>query len=207
MKNLIKYDFSRYTVAELVALTVRIIKNITNNPDFPDVQSEIPPLQQAEDDLKIANSNTQNGGLQQTQLVADKREALTVLLNTMATDVETACAGDRVKALGSGFEVTKETSIKKVMPVKVTDVEATTNIAGGAIDLSFAQEVNRVIYRIEKAAVIAGVAQPFTTAGYTTRLKYSVPALTAGVTYQLRVISINNLGESSPSDVATAMSL
>ncbi len=205
MKNIIKRDFSRYSVPDLIALTMRVIKNQTNNPDFVTLQNEMAPMQQAEDDLKDANSGS--GGTQQTEVVANKRVALTTLLDVNATDVEAVCAGSRAKALGSGHEVSKETAVKKVMPVKVTNVEAKTSLTNGTIDVDWSQEVNRVIYRIEKAAVIAGVAGPFTTAGYTTKLKYSVTGLSAGVTYQFRVISINNLGESIPSDVATAMSL
>ncbi len=207
MKNLIKYDFSHYSVLELIALTNRVIKNITNNTDFTDVQSEIAPMQQAVDDLKNANSDAQSGGPQQTQIVADKRAALTILLSTMADDVETACGGDRVKALSSGFDTTQATAIKKVMPIQVINVEAKANGGSGMVDISYAAESNRVIYLIEKAAVIAGVAGQFNTAGYTSHVKYTVTGLTAGVTYLFRVISINNLGQSDPSDNATAMSL
>ena len=207
MKNLIKYDFSHFTVLELIALITRVIKNILNNTDFPGIQSQIVPLQQSAVDLNIAESNTLNGGPQQTQIVADKRVIANDLLVTMADDTETACAGDRVKALGSGFEVSVETSVKKVMPVKVTNVEAKANGGVGLVDVTYAAEVNKVMYRIEKATVIAGVTGSFTTAGYTTKIKYTVSGLASGTTYMFRVFSINNLGISDPSDNATAMSL
>lgn len=207
MKKLIKYDFSHYSVLELIALIYRVIKNILNNSDFPGIQSQIAPLQQSADDLKMADSDTLNGGPQQTQIVATKRAIANDLLVTMSDDVEAACAGDRVKALGSGFDVSQETSIKKVMPVKVTNVEAQANGGVGLVDVEYEAEVNRVMYRIEKATVIAGVVGTFTTGGYTTKIKYTVAGLTPGTTYMFRVFSINNLGQSDPSDNATAISL
>ncbi len=110
MKKLIKYDFSRYSVLELFALVLRVIKNILNNPDFVNVQAEIAPLQLAANDMKDADSDALNTGPQQTELIANKRAILNTLFVQMAEDCETECAGDRVKALGSGFDVSKATS-------------------------------------------------------------------------------------------------
>ncbi len=207
MKKLIKYDFSHYNVLEFFALVLRVIKNLLNNPDFAAVQAEIAPLQLSANDMKDANTATLNGGPQQTEDLAAKRAIVNTLMVQMASDCETECAGNRVKALGTGFDISKASSIKKVFPLKVTGVEALANGGVGMVDVSWSQEVNRIIYRIEKAVVTNGAPGTFTSAGYTSTMKYTVTGLTAGIVYQFRVISINNLGEGDPSDTATAMSL
>ncbi len=93
------------------------------------------------------------------------------------------------------------------MPLKVMNVEAATNGGVGMVDVSWTAEANRIIYLVEVALVTNGVAGVFTNRAFTSKIKCTVPNLNPGSTCQFRVISINNLGLSDASDVATAISL
>ncbi len=207
MKNLIKTRFSHYSAVKLWALNDKVIKCMTDNPDFAGCQDALIPLKKAGGELSGAISDAKGGGTKETEILKNKKAAIIPLLDKLASDVEFICKGDRGKAIGSGFDMTKEKAEKKGKTEKVLGVEAEANRTSGIIDVSWAEDKNRVMYLIEKAVVIEGAIPQFVTAGFTTCIKFKVKGLTPGLIYQFRIISINNLGLSDPSDIATAMSL
>jgi len=110
------FSSSKYTNAGLSVFAGSVKENMTGNAYFPTPDPSLEALSAALYAYDTALDQSQNGGVLATSIKNDKKNALILILKSLAYYVEVASGGDRTIIISSGFELNKVPSTIGPLP-------------------------------------------------------------------------------------------
>ncbi|MFT3844078.1 MAG: fibronectin type III domain-containing protein [Lacibacter sp.] len=131
-------NFDRLGDGNLESKTHTILSNMSGNPYFPTPVPALTDVTTAATDYSSALIDAKSGSRTAIANKNNMREALTVLLRSLANYVNFVADGDATKLLSSGFDVSKET-----VPSVITKPE-NLQVMNGANSGELEVMVNRV---------------------------------------------------------------
>lgn len=177
-----------------------IIEKMTGNTDFPTPFPALADVTAALTDYDQALEQAQNGGTDKTAIKNNKRQALEDLLAKLALHVQVHCNNDRVRVLGSGFDVRKASTPKVTVLEKPVNFTLMNGPYPGSVNLSVGKTPGAGSYVFEYAATPVTETTSWTKAGVTSRA-HTFAGLTRGQEYAFRVTGVGIDVSSVYSDV------
>jgi hypothetical protein len=116
--------------SELVRTSVRIIDEMTDNPDFPDPPAELAELKKEALEFQVAHANALSGDKKKVSIKNDKKAILLAILQVLADYVTVKSKGDRTLILSGGFDVAGENNAYKNLPPSIEKLEVELGQAG-----------------------------------------------------------------------------
>lgn len=199
----VKLDFKRLPLAEKIIKTRQIIKNLTNNPDFPTPNPTLAHLTATVSALEAKVVETQAARQAARALTAEQSEMEDTLDKEMAeigAYIETTSGGDEKKILAAGVGVRSSAATHDITaPAAFSLTEGDHN---GELKAHWDRVDNSRSYVLERSpdppTETSWVHVKVVTTSSTT-----ISGLTSGVRYWFRVAAIGSSGQSGWSDPAT----
>jgi hypothetical protein len=181
--------------AELIKAIQQIITSLTGNLSFPKAAALLVLIQAALADFITALAQAGDGGVTLTAIKNDKREALCVLVRSLANDVTDECLGDLTVLLSSGFPIQKP----QHFPVGILPTPAAPTLSLGAqsgvLDASATPVYGAATYNWQLAA--ASAPSVILQNDETSAAGTSFSGLTPGVVY---IVTLNAVGTAGTTD-------
>lgn len=197
---LVKLGLTGLTSSALVEKGRNHVTMLTDNSDYPTLQSELPALTDGCNKLDDANQEMLfNGGKIATENKRELEKLVRSLITGLGQQVQVISEGDKAKILGAGFEVRKGaepiTSLKQPQDFR-------TRLTGflGAVDMDW--EVVRGARYYEIWSLVGGNWQLI---GSTTKSRFTAEGLTPGTVYTFRVNAVGSRAKSTFSDISSIM--
>ena len=206
-KATVKVGLRGLSPTQLVALARNVGTNSTGKPSLPSVQSELPGLATAANDVETADQDQtakQQVAQTSTSVLHDKVVILISKLNRAGAKVDLDADGNATVILDSGFAVAGTPTPAGPMP-KVEGVAASTGDTDGTADLIWQPVDNNHGY-IVQATTDPNNASSWKQVANSSASKVTVTGLTPGTKYWFRVAALGTGGKPGPfSDPATAL--
>ncbi len=201
---LVKLGLSGLTSSALVEKGRNHVTMLTDNPNYPTLQSELADTTKACDDLDAANQEMLfNGGKIASEKKRELDSALRIRLTGIGQQVQVISGGDKAKILSAGFEVRKSAEpITKLSQPQ--DLRSSLPGFSGLVDLDWEVVRGARYYNVWFTAGDPTTAQ-WQLAGSTTKSRYTMEKLTPGTTYSFRVNAVGARAESIFSDITSIM--
>jgi len=197
--------FKRFNDPQLVTTGRGVVKEMKDNPNFPNPPEELKALESAVEELSAALAAQVQGGTAATAHKKNKRDAVIDLLVKLAHYVQDNCGQNPAALLSSGFQLATnnrakspvgKAAILSIDPGKSTELVMKLN----PID-------NARIFKVEFAAV-----GPNNTPGdwkdaglFTNSRSITVGNLVPGTTYVFRAQAVGTTGSGDWSDPVARM--
>ena len=199
----VKLDFKRLPVSDKIVRAQQILKNLSNNPDFPtpnpplaDVTAAIQLLETKVVSAQAARQSAQAATAEQN----DAEDALDRLIDQIGAYIESVSGGDETKIISAGVSVRSSTSAPRELTAPLS-LAATEGDHDGEIELHWDRVPPARSYVIERSpdppTDSSWVHEKVVTASSTT-----ISGLTRGAKYWFRVAAIGASGQSGWSDPA-----
>ncbi len=190
---------------ELVTTAGAVIKEMTDNANFPNPPADLKTLATAVDDLSAAIAAQVQGGTASTAHKKNKRAAVIDLLVKLAHYVHDNCGNNPAVVLSSGFQVAGTSRAKSPLSKPVIigiDFGKSTELV-----LKLSPVTNARIFDVEFALVGANnTPGDWNKAGlFTNSRSITVGDLVPGTTYLFRVRAAGTTGFSDWSDPVAHM--
>jgi hypothetical protein len=181
--------------AQLIKDLQQILNDMTGNASYPKAAALLLLIQAALAEFITALAQAGDGGMTLTSIKNDKREALCVLVRSLANDVENECLGNLTVLLASGFPIQKP----QHFPVGDLQTPAAPTLSlgshSGGLDASVPPVYGASTYNWQVAAASAPTV--ILQSDETTAANTSFNGLTPGVVY---MVTVNVVGTAGASD-------
>ena len=185
-------NFERYSDGNLESKAHTIISNMSGNPYFPTPVPAIADVQTAAADYSAALIDAKTGSRAAVATKNDMREALTVLLRSMAGYVNFVANGDAAKLLTSGFDLSKEST--SVIITKPENLQVMNGANAGELEVTVNRVKGATAYQHEYTAdAAAPVVNWISIASTSRRIVFS--NLQPGSKYYCRVGAVGPKGQ------------
>ena len=192
----VKAGISRLTSTGLVEKAGTIVTSMTGNPAYASLQTLLPPISAAADDLAAANQAAKfNGGKKEHEQRRVSEAALRTLINNLVPQVQTASGGVAEVILSAGFDTVKRPEHHPA-PNEPQKLEALLTAYEGSIKLRWATDKHADYYQVE----LVDDKEVFEVVATTTRANHMLTGLESGRKYTIRVVAVNTAGTSPASE-------
>lgn len=192
----VKAGISRLTSTGLVEKAGTIVTSMTGNPAYASLQTLLPPITAAADELAAANQAAKfNGGKKEHEQKRVADAALRVLINALVPQVQTASGGVAETILSAGFDTVKRPEHHPA-PQEPQKLEALLTAYEGNIKLRWAHDKYADYYQVQ----MLDEKGEFAVVSTTTRANHTLTGLESGTKYTLRVVAVNTAGTSPASE-------
>jgi hypothetical protein len=200
MKNpTISLGFSTYTDENFSLFTENIIQSMTGNPNFTTPVPALTDVQTALDDFNAKLTAVYQRGTKEAYAAKNQsRKTLEGIVKQLALYVITTCAGDEVKMLSSGYNLTKQPE-PAGNPLQPQNLQLGDGPLSGEVLVKFDRVTNARGYQ---GRYMNGDAQWLLTDPFT-RSRFVISGLEKGKEYQVQVRSSNAYGISEWSTAAS----
>lgn len=183
------YDFDRLSDEILLARGGEIHLNMTTNVDiFPSPLPTMAALATSIGDFTLALNKAEKGSEVDKSIKNDRREDLTLLLESLGTYVLFTVDGDRTKAQMSGFRLAKDPS--PMPPItKPENLKVTEGGNAGELNIKFKRVLGARSYMIQYAEETATGELVWQSQTCTTS-KFTLKQLESGKKYTIRVVAV-----------------
>jgi hypothetical protein len=200
----VKLDFKRLPIAEKIVRAQQIVKNLTDNPDFPNPDPPLAEVTAAINLLEtkvVAAQAARQAARASTAEQNDAEDALDQIIDRVGGHIESASGGDEAKIIAAGVSVRASTAATRDLSVPAA-LSATEGDHDGEIQLHWDRVGAARSYVIERSA------DPPTDTSWVhekvvTTSSTMISGLTRGAKYWFRVAAIGAAGQSGWSDPAT----
>jgi len=203
MANL-KKALAHMPPAALVAKAEHVHAQLTAHAaDFPAPSPSLAELAQAKDALLVAISDALDGGRRAHQAKRDAYSKLIALLRRTAQYVGNVANGDAQLIINGGFTV-RATATPSHLPSAPRNLEARTPDVENAARIEWRGEAKVRLYQVQRSTQDPATGADWTSVAYTSKCKCTIAGLEPYRMYWFRVIALNTVGASLPSDVLMA---
>jgi hypothetical protein len=178
----------------------RLVAAISGNPNFPAPTPSLAVLTAAGDELETLYNEAQAARLvskAKTGRQDDQSAALDLLVNQLASYVNSASDGEAVSIESAGFDVRATPTPIGPLPAP-TDLQVRPGDHPGSAEVRWKNVRGAVAYSIERAADAPVLT--FGVIGSSTRKQASLNSMVSGQKYWFRVAAIGAAGQSAWSD-------
>ena len=197
--------FKRFTDPQLITTGRGVVKEMKDNPNFPNPPEELKTLESAVEELSAALAAQVQGGTAATAHKNNKRDAVIELLVKLAHYVEDNCGQNPATLLSSGFQIATNNRAKS--PVVKAAILSIDPGRSTELVLKLNPVDNARIFKVEFAPV-----GPNNTPGdwkdaglFTNSRSITVGNLVPGTTYVFRVQAFGTTGSGDWSDPVARM--
>ncbi len=201
MKANIKLPLDRMRPVDLEALSLNVVANMTDNPDFATPAVPLRDLAEAADKLEQLIQQATNGSRQSKLLRDDQVVVVQALLRAQADYVRSVCAGDRTKLESSGFELTRQREPIGI-PGTPQRMEARFTGLKGEVKLRWHSVHGARGYQVWMTDQDPANGGKWQAIGYSTRVSHLITDLESYKAYFFCVSAIGAAGEGAQSDPA-----
>ena len=197
MINKVLIDFAKYTDGDFESKARTIITNMTGNAAFPTPSPTLLVVTGATDDYSEALAAASTGNRSDVADKNEKRQALTVLLRSLASYINFTAAGDRAVLLTTGFNVSKEK--EPIIITKPWNLQVTNGMNAGDLHVSV-RAVKGARSYVHEYTNDTGLAAGNWESTTSSQSKITFSGLEAGKTYHCRVAAVGTKGQLVYSD-------
>ena len=195
-------SFTRDSDSELDQQVEKVLASMDKNPNFTTPDPALPDIQTALNAFTAAVSAKNQGGKQATKARDAAREALVVLVRSLALYVEKESKGDPTVMLSSGFDITSASHTQT--PLSTPVIHNVTNGASGTalVHAVTQPNVKSVLTQYRETGTTVWLNGPVCTQ---TR-NIPIPGLTPGKTYDFHIQLVGgSAGQTDWSDTVSHM--
>ena len=202
--NIVRIGTKRLPAGEMVTHGRNHVRLLTGNPDFAGLQHMLPELEEACDELDVAERVYQfNKGRQDLFLRNNAQGQLKWKIRELAGMVQSLSHGDASLIRSAGFEVRKKRQPSQPMPAP-QNLRTLHTRYPGRIELRWNGVKNRRIYKVFMTEGDPAQLENYEMIKVTARNYFTIEHLASGTTYTFRVVAQGVLGDGPMSDITCA---
>ena len=202
--SIVRVGTKRLPAGELVTRGRNHVRLLTGNPDYAGLQHMLPELEEACDELDVAERVYQfNKGRQDLFLRNNAQGQLKWKIRELAGMVQSLSHGDASLIRSAGFEVRKKRQPSQPMPAP-QNLRTLHTRYPGRIALRWNGVKNRRIYKVFMTEGDPAQLENYEMIKVTARNYFTIEHLASGTTYTFRVVAQGVLGDGPMSDITCA---